>query len=52
LNIHIEENHDSLILALRDRGEKTVHESYVPTILLYRELLIFPGVLTDCKPPI
>lgn len=24
LNIHIEETHDSLILALRDRGEKTV----------------------------
>jgi hypothetical protein len=24
LNIHIEETHDPLILALRDRGEKTV----------------------------
>jgi hypothetical protein len=32
LNIHIEENHDPLILARRDRGEKTVSPSFPPSV--------------------
>lgn len=35
LDIHIEENHDPLILARRDRGEKTV--SNIPTVYVYIE---------------
>lgn len=31
LNIHIEENHDPLILARRDRGEKTVSPKFPPS---------------------
>lgn len=32
LNIHIEENHDPLILSRRDRGEKTVSPSFPPSV--------------------
>lgn len=33
LNIHIEENHDPLILARRDRGEKTVSTKLPPSCI-------------------
>lgn len=44
LNIHIEENHDPLILARRDRGEKTVSIPFyffVVMVVEYRIIAIY-----------
>lgn len=38
LNIHIEENHDPLILARRDRGEKTVSVLFYLSLIYDRDM--------------
>lgn len=41
LNLHIEENHDPLIAARRERGEKTVRYSLKLILLNYLYAVIF-----------
>ena len=44
LNLHIEENHDSLVSVRKERGEKTVSLINIPSILLHLQILIYHPV--------